>query len=463
MNSFTNPSAQPNESTDALFAHPALRFLGGIDTEAPDVARRRISLVFFAVIGVVLSSLVVLISLFSVRDGSALQLYMVIAADLCFVCTVVLGWRGHTDLGGLIAGFGITVVSLIPAYVSGDIDTGAIYILVGVLVGGLSLRPAYIWGIVAFNTVGLIILHFVGSLGPLSTIPQFLLDLGVLNVGLGFVGWLNALATERMFQRVYEAAERLALKKREEREAQLARELAEQASESKSVFLATVSHELRTPLNAIIGYSELIEEDLHDLSLDDSTMLRDITRIHGAGEHLLALISDVLDLSKIEAGHMELDITEVRVDEFIHELRATAEPLLQSNDNDFEVRAETAPDVIQIDRVKLRQFLFNLLSNAAKFTHEGRVTLTVTQADEEVLFEVEDTGIGMTEAEQQKVFDDFVQADASTTRRYGGTGLGLSLSLRLAHLLGGELAVSSTKNVGSCFVLRVPQETQPQS
>ena len=234
----------------------------------------------------------------------------------------------------------------------------------------------------------------------------------------------------------------------------------EVASRHKSEFLANMSHELRTPLNAIIGYSEMLQEEAEDQHAE--SFIPDLRRIHAAGKHLLELINDVLDLSKIEAGKMELYLEPFEVAPLVRDVAAVLEPLAQKNANRVEV--ECPPDVgaMRADLTKLRQALFNLLSNACKFTERGTVSLAVTrQASAEgdtIVFAVSDTGIGMTPEQMTRLFEEFGQADASTTRRYGGTGLGLALSRRLCRMMGGDITVTSEAGRGSTFTIRLPAE-----
>ena len=200
----------------------------------------------------------------------------------------------------------------------------------------------------------------------------------------------------------------------------------EMASEHKSAFLASMSHELRTPLNAIIGYSEMLYETAQDEGQDE--FLPDLAKIRDAGRHLLGLINDILDLSKIEAGKMDLYLEEVDIAGLIEEVRSIVEPLAAVNGNRLDIVGPTTLGTLYTDRTKLKQSLLNLLSNAGKFTHEGRIKLEVRPADTEISFIVSDTGIGMTEEQQGRLFQAFSQADASTTRQYGGTGLGLAIT-----------------------------------
>jgi len=230
------------------------------------------------------------------------------------------------------------------------------------------------------------------------------------------------------------------------------------ADRHKSEFLANMSHELRTPLNAIIGYSEMLQEDAADLGAEQFT--DDLKKINAAGKHLLELINAVLDLSKIEAGKMELYLESFDVPGLVRDIAAVIQPLAAKNSNRLDVRCPDDLGAMRADLTKVRQALFNLLSNACKFTHEGTVTLSVKReardGREEMVFSVSDTGIGMTPEQLGKLFEAFSQADAATTRKYGGTGLGLALSRRLCRMMGGDVTVDSEEGRGSTFTIRLP-------
>lgn len=249
------------------------------------------------------------------------------------------------------------------------------------------------------------------------------------------------------------------------REIQESRAAADAANKAKSQFLANMSHELRTPMNAVIGYSEMLEEEAEDQGLDD--LIPDLQKIRSAGQHLLQLINDVLDLSKIEAEKIELYPELFQADSLLIDMEATAKPLFDKNSNRFEHELINDIGEVLFDQTKLRQVVLNLLSNAAKFTSDGLVRLTAeryTQGDEDWLtIKVIDSGIGMTPEQLDRVFDPFLQADASTTREYGGTGLGLSISQKFCELMGGSLTAESEMNVGSTFIIRIPTGTKGET
>jgi PAS domain S-box-containing protein len=237
-----------------------------------------------------------------------------------------------------------------------------------------------------------------------------------------------------------------------------ARDLAEHANQTKSEFLANMSHELRTPLNAIIGYAQILQEDLEDAGQEDA--VPDLKRIESAGKHLLGLINDILDLSKIEAGRMEVYLEPVKLPVLVEELRSLASPLAAARGNTLKFNLPDDPPVLVTDHTKLKQSLLNLLSNGCKFTQDGVVELDVSIASDQIVFRVADTGIGMTPEQLDRLFQAFTQADASTTREYGGTGLGLAISRRLCRLLGGDVTASSTPGEGSVFTITLPLTTE---
>ncbi|MBB3048116.1 signal transduction histidine kinase/ActR/RegA family two-component response regulator [Litorivivens lipolytica] len=240
---------------------------------------------------------------------------------------------------------------------------------------------------------------------------------------------------------------------------------ADAANQAKSSFLANMSHELRTPMNAIIGYSEmLIEEAGDDPTQEVGDFVPDVEKVLSAGQHLLALINDVLDISKIESGKMTVFREVTDLSQLLNEVIVTVQPMIDKNGNKLNYTNELADSRTATDVTRFRQIVLNLLSNAAKFTREGEVSLTVREAihggDAFIEVAVQDTGIGMSEEQMAQVFEAFIQADLSTTKEYGGTGLGLTISKKFAELLGGSIEVESELGKGSCFTLRLPKLTE---
>jgi len=261
--------------------------------------------------------------------------------------------------------------------------------------------------------------------------------------------------------RVVGIAEEITDQKRDEHELIRAREDAEAANRAKSMFLATMSHELRTPLNAILGFAELLDAEMTDRGIHD--WHGEIEKIRRAGNHLLDLISDVMDLSKIEAGKVELYPVAFEIASLMQEVASSAEPLAAKKHN--QLRVGCAPATVYADRTRLRQCLFNLVGNACKFTQDGQVRM---EGEPEAVpdghwyaIRVSDTGIGIRPEDLEKIFGDFTQADASTSRKYGGTGLGLAISRKLSRMMGGDITVESAPGKGSTFILRIPFGTPP--
>lgn len=241
-------------------------------------------------------------------------------------------------------------------------------------------------------------------------------------------------------------------------EAQAQKSRAIEASNTKSEFLAVMSHELRTPLTAIIGYGEIVVEDAAAGCMDE--VASRVQNIVNAGLHLLEMINGILDLAKVESGKTELVIEQFPIPAFLEGLTGTLLPLVEKNENEFRLIADKGLGNILCDKIKLKQCLLNLLGNAAKFTQKGRISLRVSQdtygGGVWAIFEVADTGIGMTEPQMQKLFQPFYQADSSISRRFGGTGLGLSLTKRYCEMMGGTLSVRSIPDEGSTFTMQLP-------
>ena len=317
----------------------------------------------------------------------------------------------------------------------------------------------------------------VADIRPSQDVPRLLKNISQVDAGIDFAGvWQHQLKNGTIIDveitsytlifdsrnaelvLAHDVTDRL----QAEAELYKAKEAAEAANLAKSQFLANMSHELRTPLNAIIGYSEILQEEA--LDFEETDFVEDLQRIHNSGHHLLALIDDILDLSKIEAGHAELELEAFDVSEVVRDVARTVEPLFIRNNNRLNLECPNNIGKLHSDQTKLTQILFNLLSNAAKFTQKGTVTLAVERITneenswdcEQLIFKCTDSGIGMTQEQLQKLFQPFTQADASTTRKYGGTGLGLSIAQKYSQMLGGEISVDSEFGKGSTFTLILP-------
>jgi signal transduction histidine kinase/ActR/RegA family two-component response regulator len=265
-------------------------------------------------------------------------------------------------------------------------------------------------------------------------------------------------ANDELKTRTLELEGEIVHRKEVQKELLNAKHAAEDANRAKSAFLANMSHELRTPLNAIIGYSEMLEEETHELGKVEN--VKDLQKIQGAGKHLLALINDVLDLSKIEAGRMGLHLETFDISQMIDEMVTTLNPAISKNSNTIQVHLAEQLGVMRADITKVRQILFNLLSNASKFTDHGVISVDVDRSKDEgqdwIRFRVTDTGIGISAKQKANLFQEFTQADVSIARKYGGTGLGLAISYRYARLMNGRISVESEPGQGSVFTVHLP-------
>jgi signal transduction histidine kinase/DNA-binding NarL/FixJ family response regulator len=265
-------------------------------------------------------------------------------------------------------------------------------------------------------------------------------------------------ANDELQTRTLELEEEVSQRKQAQEELLKAKHVAEEASRAKSIFLANMSHELRTPLNAIIGYSEMLEEEARDTQ--DSDHIGDLQKIQFAGKHLLSLINDVLDLSKIEAGKMPLHLETFDIRLMVDEIITTLQPAIEKNKNKLRVRMADEISTMRADVTKVRQILFNLLSNACKFTDHGTIGLDVDRKLEDgqdwIRFQVSDTGIGIAAKQRENLFKEFAQADTSIARKYGGTGLGLAISYKFVQLMKGRIGVESELGRGATFTTELP-------
>src|SRR5437763_5074939 len=254
------------------------------------------------------------------------------------------------------------------------------------------------------------------------------------------------------------AMEDVTERRRAEGEVATAKEAAETANRTKSLFLANMSHELRTPLNAILGFSEMLQEEAVERDLQDFSA--DLQKISTAGKHLLGLINDILDLSKIEAGKMELHLEAFSIATLIAEVATTIDMQVAKNGNRLQIVCAPDVGIMRADLSKVRQGLFNLVSNAAKFTHDGKIKIEAERqlmdGSDWIVFRVSDTGIGLSSEQIVRLFQSFTQADASTTRKFGGTGLGLALTRRFCQMMSGDVTVHSVPGQGSVFTIKLP-------
>jgi signal transduction histidine kinase/ActR/RegA family two-component response regulator len=300
-------------------------------------------------------------------------------------------------------------------------------------------------GIVGANTLTTLLLSLRAIMAKLAT--------GKLDTEVGFQSRRDEIGTMAKAVQVFKENAIYLVELKEQAEA--AMEQAKSASKAKSAFLANMSHELRTPLNAIIGYSEMMLEDAQDEGAEER--VSDLQKVRGSGRHLLGLINDILDISKIEANKLELNVASVEVAGVVSDVESTAAALMDANENQFTVEVPESIGNIECDSQRLSQILLNLLSNAAKFTEKGEISLHVERKDDGwVRFVIRDTGIGMSAEQVDRLFEPFVQADSSISQRFGGTGLGLSISLRFVEMMGGRINIESEPGVGSCFTVSLP-------
>ena len=367
----------------------------------------------------------------------------------------------NLQLSALISVELLAFTSLFGSYYYGGVSSPFLpWLIISLLLGFfyLSERPILVVGLFTFNILGFCCAYLMWGFPELVSQRQ-----------LSTVGWISILsATIYMSWMAIYYANMIAMRSELEREAERHREtavrlrqakdMADAANRAKSIFLAKMSHELRTPLNAVIGFSEILLESV-DMDGRNSHKKLDLERINSAGKHLLSLVTDVLDLSKIESNFIELKIEEFDLNEMIHEVIANVQPMVAEKGNKLVVKSRNNLGIVSTDQTKLRQAALNLMSNAAKFTENGTIILSVQRrkspAGDWIEMQVQDTGIGINESDMGRLFQNFGQATAATANRYGGTGLGLALSQKLCALMGGGISATSEPGRGSCFTIRV--------
>ena len=386
---------------------------------------------------------------------------MIICIWLFWTLPFVYKLTANMQFSALISVELLAFTSLFGAYYYGGVSSPFLpWLIISLLLGFfyLSERPILVVGLFIVNILGFCSAYLQWGFPEL--VPQ---------EQLSTVGWISILsATIYMSWMAIYYANMIAMRSELEREAERHRETAirlreakdtaDVANRAKSIFLAKMSHELRTPLNAVIGFSEILLEGVDQDGKNGHKKL-DLERINSAGKHLLSLVTDVLDLSKIESDLVELKIEEFDLNHMVQEVIANVQPMVAEKGNKLVVKCRNNLGIVLTDQTKLRQAALNLMSNAAKFTEEGTITLSVqrrkSQAGDWIEIQVQDSGIGIAQSEIGRLFQNFGQANRTTSTKYGGTGLGLALSQKLCALMGGGISATSELGHGSCFTIRV--------
>ena len=433
-----------------------------------DLGRAR-TFVFTHLVGPVSGgSIVPFLLLADARPGPTV---MVIGAGIALfpLLPLVLRATGNLRLVSIISVETLIAITLFGAYFYGGVSSPFLPWLLIALVNGLfylSDRPLHVLAIVSINFFAFLAIWYVFGTPP-ERVPMERMSLvGLASVASAtlYMAWVaiyygllltSESALQREFQRHRNTAERL----------RHAKDKAEKANRDKSIFLAKMSHELRTPLNAVIGYSDILLEECDPTG--DSRRHQELGRINAAGKHLLSLVADVLDMSKIETDALRLNVERFDVARLIDDVVATSQPLLECHVNELAVRVDPNVGSVRSDETKLRQAVLNLMSNAAKFTRRGLVTLSARRYQvancDWIEIEVRDTGIGITGSDMKTLFNDYRQVPAASNRGREGTGLGLALSQRLCALMGGGISVDSEVGHGACFTIRVPADASLQN
>lgn len=393
--------------------------------------------------------------------------FWTICALVSIFCFLPLGMKLTKQLrwAAVCSVTALTLLSVVGSFFYGGVSSPFLpWFLTALLLGFFYLgdRPLLVLTLFIVSMAGLGIAHQINGSFPALVPISVLSDVGLVSVSAATVYtsmmaiyYANVVTAQSELRREAQRHLVTAAKMRQ------AKEDAERASEAKSVFLAKMNHQLRTPLNAVIGYSEILLEDAEANGAE--SQIPDLERINSAGRHLLSLVTDVLDVGKIVSADVQLDVRPLDLGKFVDDVESTCRSLMTINGNDFFVEKGESLGTIRADETRLRQIVINLLSNAGKFTHRGAVILGVNRSaaasGELVVISVRDTGIGISQANIDKLFTNFSQAEVSTAAKYGGTGLGLALSRNLCHLMQGEISVESEVGHGSTFTVRLPVET----
>ncbi len=369
---------------------------------------------------------------------------------------------GRLQWAALVSVSDLTLISVLGSFFYGGVSSPFLpWFLTALLLGFFYLgeRPFLVLGIFAVNLAGFCIAYVVNGSFPELVPVAALSGVGVISVSAATlytsmmaVYYANVITAQSELRKEVGRHLVTAVKMR------TTKEQADRANEAKSVFLAKMSHQLRTPLNAVIGYSEILLEDADQKG--DAAEKADLKRINRAGRHLLSLVADVLDMSKIDSDNIDLLIQRFDLDNFVEDVVSTCDSLVTINGNKFIIDAAENLGAVLTDETRLRQVLINLLSNAGKFTRSGEITLRVRRerraGSDAIVLSVRDTGIGISRDTLARLFTDFNQAEVSTSSLYGGTGLGLALSRKLCHAMQGEISVESELGQGSTFTVRIP-------